>query len=297
MIDSGQVKPVVPLVHWQGREDQLFRLIRLDELKGKRPRDGHDPGVPHRIGFHAIMLVEEGVFKHWIDFQTHEFQKDQLIYIAPNKIHKFVKREHEHLVWALIFRPELFPAGLQQFHGSQASWSVVSYIWPQSTVLQPTESATLLEQFQFLRRMESDLVDGFNACSVHFVRGIIELAFEFSRRNQIQPTDTTASNRFLRFVQLLEEHFDSRREIKWYAEQLDCSQRTLNRACEHTTGETAKRLLTRRVIIEAKRLLTQSGDSVNSVGLQLGFAETTNFVRYFRSEVGMTPQGFRESHR
>ena len=297
VIEREQVKSPVPLVDWQGRQDQLFRLIRLDELKGKKPSDGHDPGIPHRIGFHAIMLVADGVFRHWIDFQTHEFQKDQLIYIAPNTIHKFVKRDHEHQVWALIFRPEIFPAGLQQLHGIQAPWAVVSYIWPQSTMLQPAESATVLQQFQFLRRIENDLVDGFNACSLHFVRGIIELAFEFSRRNRIQSADMTASDRFLRFVQLVEQYFDSRRDTKWYAEQLDCSQRTLTRACEQTTGESAKSLLTGRVIIEAKRLLIQSGDSVNGIGLKLGFAETTNFVRFFRTEIGMTPQKFRESQR
>ncbi|MEM8736341.1 MAG: AraC family transcriptional regulator, partial [Planctomycetota bacterium] len=59
----------------------------------------------------------------------------------------------------------------------------------------------------------------------------------------------------------------------------------------------AKVLLSRRVVLEAKRLLAQSQESVNAVAERLGFGETTNFVRYFRGESGLTPQAFREEQR
>ena len=178
----------------------------------------------------------------------------------------------------------------------QAPWSVVSYLWPCITKLKAAEASLILDQLQFLRKMESVGQSKSRESIYHFVRGVVGLAFEFSVGNGNGPLDLAANPRFLEFVQCVEEFFATRRDVKWYADRLDCSQRTLNRACQQTTGESAKTVINHRVIIEAKRLLTQNADSVNFVAESLGFNATTNFVRYFRNETGVTPQVFRDEH-
>lgn len=51
-----------------------------------------------------------------------------------------------------------------------------------------------------------------------------------------------------------------------------------------------------RLVLEAKRLLVHTTDPVGVIARQLGFAEPTNFVKFFRRETGTTPGAFRTRH-
>lgn len=296
MTRTGHVDPKLPVVNWQGENTKPYRALRLEEMQGRTPADGHDPGVPHRIGFHAMMLVTQGSFDHWLDFRTHRFSKNQLLYIAPNQVHHFVRSNRQYNVSALIFRPEVFPEGLLRVGVGPAPWSIMCYLWPSVTTLTSQQAQLLDQQMELLRRLESIESGNYFTAANHHVCGIIALAFEFARANQVESKELFSCDRFHEFVQLVEQSFDSRRDVKWYAERLDCSQRTLNRICQKMNGETAKAFLSQRVIIEAKRMLIHGMDSVNDMSFRLGFAATTNFVRYFKNETGMTPMEFRKEH-
>lgn len=293
MIKTGQPAFALPLVDWQGEKSKPYKLFRLEQLRGTAPQDGHDPKVPHRIGFHAMMLVTEGSFDHGLDFQTCRFSKNQLIYIAPNQIHHFIKHTRTHQAILLTFRPEILPAELLQIDEKRVPWSIMCYRWPSVTKLQPKETALLEQQLNFLERLDLAVPESSGAAAQYHVCAIIALAFELAKQNHNEPTDWQSNRQFLQFVQLVEESFLSHRDVTWYAKQMDCSQRTLNRVCQGMMGQTAKAFLSERVVIEAKRLLAYEADTVNEVAERLGFGATTNFVRHFKNEAGMTPQQFR----
>jgi AraC-like DNA-binding protein len=71
----------------------------------------------------------------------------------------------------------------------------------------------------------------------------------------------------------------------------------LSRACVQVVGQTAKQLIDRRLALEAKRLLAHSQMPVAHIGHQLGFSESTNFVKFFRRLGEETPQQFRLRNR
>ena len=294
MIKTGQTDFSPPVVGWQGENAKPYQLFRLEEMRGTAPRDGHDPKVPHRIGFHAMMLVTEGSFDHGWDFQTHCFSKNQLIYIAPNQIHHFVKTRRAHKACILAFRPEILPVELLQFDEKRVPWSIMCYRWPSVTKLKPKETKLLESQFEFLESLDLNVPNNNGVAAKYHICGIIALAFELAKKNHGEPTEWRSNRQFFEFVQLVEESFAVRRDVTWYAKQMDCSKRTLNRICQRMMGKTAKAFLSERVVIEAKRLLAYEADSVNEVAEKLGFGATTNFVRYFRNETGVTPQAFKD---
>jgi AraC-like DNA-binding protein len=59
------------------------------------------------------------------------------------------------------------------------------------------------------------------------------------------------------------------------------------------TGRTAKQAVDGRVALEARRLLACTPLPVAEIGRRLGFAEPTNFGRFFHREVGTSPGAFR----
>jgi AraC-like DNA-binding protein len=294
MINSRQPTEGVPLVDWQASKVRPYKLYRLEELRGTVPRDGHDPKIPHRIGFHAMMLVTDGSFEHGFDFQVVRFTKNQLIYIAPNQVHHFVKSRRAHKAFILAFQPEILPAELLQLDGERVPWSIMCYRWPGLTTLKPKETRILSEQLAFLDKLHAIAPDSNGAAARYHVCAINALAFELAKKNHDEPAEWRSDRNFLKFVELVEESYTTRRNVTWYAKQLDCSQRTLNRICHRMLGKTAKEFLSARVVIEAKRLLAYEVDSVNEVAKRLGFGATTNFARYFKQEAGVTPQEFKD---
>ena len=101
------------------------------------------------------------------------------------------------------------------------------------------------------------------------------------------------SHTYARFRRLLEAGHPRSRRVEDYAEKLNCSVRTLTRACLAVTGRTAKQVVDDRVTLEARRLLACTAMSVAEVGRHLGFLEPTNFGRFFHREVGISPGQFR----
>lgn len=96
------------------------------------------------------------------------------------------------------------------------------------------------------------------------------------------------------FIQALEACFAKEHHLQYYVRLLGYSDSTISRACLAAEGRSAKEVISRRVLLEAKRLLAHSTASVAEVAYQLGFSEATNFVKFFRRNAGVTPKDFRQ---
>lgn len=76
-------------------------------------------------------------------------------------------------------------------------------------------------------RLDSNCPKSHGAAAKHHICGIIPLAFELANRNNAEPMDWQSTHRFFAFVKLVEQSFASHRDVKFYANQMDCSHRTL----------------------------------------------------------------------
>jgi AraC family transcriptional activator of pobA len=93
---------------------------------------------------------------------------------------------------------------------------------------------------------------------------------------------------------LVEEHFRQERLISFYAEKLAITPDRLNDHVKRVSGVTAGHLIRQRVLTEAKRQLVFTGQPINEISYDLGFADPSHFARFFRKQTGTTPQQFRE---
>lgn len=99
------------------------------------------------------------------------------------------------------------------------------------------------------------------------------------------------------FFDEVERSFAEHRTTAWYARRLGYSERTLNRLARAHAGTSAKGLIDRRVILEAKRLLAHEQIAVAAIAARLGFDDAANFSKYFRHRTGTTPGAFRGGER
>jgi AraC-like DNA-binding protein len=109
------------------------------------------------------------------------------------------------------------------------------------------------------------------------------------------PSSPTLTH-FKRFRHTLELEFFRQHQVQHYADSLGLSEKSLTRACLAGSGMPAKAYIAQRLGLEAKRLLAHTVFPVQVIADQLGFDEATNFVKFFRKEVGATPLAFRKQH-
>ncbi len=98
-----------------------------------------------------------------------------------------------------------------------------------------------------------------------------------------------------RFKELLEEYFMSERAVSFYAERCNLSADTFSKKVKQQYGKTPIQLIQERVILEAKKMLHLSYQSIKEVAVQLHFEDEFYFSRYFKKAVGLSPKHYRDN--
>ena len=96
--------------------------------------------------------------------------------------------------------------------------------------------------------------------------------------------------RLTRFRRLLEQHLADHRPVSFYAEEVGLSQRSLARLCMQHFGCTPRQAISRRLALEAQRMLRHTAASVFQTSDALGFKDPSYFSRFYLRETGRRPQ-------
>jgi len=95
------------------------------------------------------------------------------------------------------------------------------------------------------------------------------------------------------FKKLLDDNFITQKRVSFYCQELNISPKRLNKTTSKIFGKTPKNIIDDRVLLESKRLLAHTGESIKEISFSLGFEELTNFIKYFKKHTNKTPVEFR----
>ncbi len=98
-----------------------------------------------------------------------------------------------------------------------------------------------------------------------------------------------------RFENLVKEKVNYRLHLEDYAEMLHISKSYLSEAIKVSTGKTAKAIASDILVLHAKALLRQNQGTLAAIAEQLGFEDSSNFIAFFKKNVGCTPNQFRKA--
>lgn len=96
------------------------------------------------------------------------------------------------------------------------------------------------------------------------------------------------------FLLLLEDHYIDERNMQFYADKLGISAKRLNQVLKEVLNQTGVQLLHDRLILEAKRQIIHSENSIKEVAWLLGFKDRPYFSRFFKVHTGQTPEAFQK---
>ncbi|MEL7340793.1 MAG: helix-turn-helix transcriptional regulator, partial [Bacteroidota bacterium] len=271
--------------HWQGVE-----IVDLQELLSiRREQLDHDPILPHRLNFFLIIMIEKGSVRHSVEFTEYELEAGDCLFIAKGQIHAFDAKRAYH--GKLILYTEAF---LHQ-HFTPSAIANISWLYhyfafsPKHT--HPEAVADLLRDLgQFAKRGEPYIENLIGA-----VLTIFMLRLRRQKSENHEESQTKAYQHFIRFKRLVEQDFRQSRDATDYANKLLLSYKHLNTICKKIAGKTAKAYIDAFVMLEAKRLLLATDSTAQEIAFACGFAEATNFQKFFKRHSQQTPIEFRQS--
>jgi AraC-like DNA-binding protein len=248
-----------------------------------------------RLQFHFIIHVSAGRYRHMVDFETHACTAGSVLVMQPGQVHRWGDIAGWD-GWVLLFRPELLQSReatapiseLELFRSVEALPTHLRTTGPVGDAV--TEA---------VGRMAADTSLAGPALALHaLLRSqlhalLIRLHLAGSGGAPQASAEPMNLQRFRRFRAAVEREYPRWHAVAQYATHLGCSERSLTRATLEAADVNAKAFLVNRIVLEAKRLLAHTTLPVAAIADRLGFAEATNFVKFFRRETGMPPGEFR----
>jgi len=294
---SGELKKTAPLPNVRFENTRLAALgiepMTMAKLRGKVV--AKKLNQPERVDFFMLMLVMEGSGTHTVDFIDWSISPGQMLFVQPGQVQQW-HSEDPFEAQLILIDPGALPHSNGQIFARELG--LLGFNEWGSVLRLEGDSLRVIEAGFLQLRQDFDLFSG-EGLDIALIR--YELMVLLTRIAKLQKqgrggAEVIASSRltYRLFIQALEAGFAKEHSLQYYARRLGYSESTISRACLAAEGRSAKEVISRRVLLEAKRLLAHSTASVAEVAHQLGFSEATNFVKFFRRNAGITPKDFRQ---
>jgi AraC family transcriptional activator of pobA len=271
-----------------GNKDLLIE--NFGEYLSKHYQDLHRP---HRHSFFHLVFFTKGKGSHTIDFIKYPVKPFQIYFMIPGQVHSW-HFNGETDGYIVHFNEALFHTFLQQgnflerfsfFNGNSKDGVRQLPINAQSNVA--ALFTTLLHEITLQK-------DGY----LDMIRlKLLELFITTERStssSKIKAAPQQKTMLLRNFQQLVDKHYRDIKLPKEYAELLYITPNHLNALCQDMLGKKAGQLIRERVLLEAKRLLTNAKMSISEIAYNLNFQDNSYFNRMFKKEEGITPDEFRK---
>jgi AraC-like DNA-binding protein len=280
----------IPNISFQGHDNTKdFECLVLTELFARIPEMAdHDPTLSHRIHFFALLIVTKGTGKHTIDLKEYPLIKGTVLKIAKGQIHAFQKNA-DYEGFLLIFTEDFVVN-----HFSKSSIAIISHLYNYHITSPISINESLNEDF--LKELGIELRNTNTFAQINIVAALIDLyllRLERNSRTNIEQNNSKHYPVFIRFKNLVEENYIKTRNVKDYAEMLSMTTKHLNEVVKVFTLNTAKTFIDNYVVLEIKRTIVSTHRSFKEIAFDTGFDELTNFTKFFKKNMNLSPKEFR----
>jgi AraC family transcriptional regulator, transcriptional activator of pobA len=282
----------LPLFHLYGDppDDQAFDFIHIETIVSRSSiHDWTIRAHRHRNLF-QILLIEQGGAEMTFETSVTSFEAPCAVLLAPTTAHGFRFRPQVTDGWVMTFTEDAAEAigdrrgeALTRLK-SLAADPIVPL--PADHTRLSAFAAELYEEHSLARPGHRIAMRGLLAL---IAVEVARIAASRARAEAWMPTDVTV----VALRKLIEEHFQTERQLAFYADKLAMTVDRLNDHVKRATGVTAGHLIRQRVLTEAKRQLVFTNQPINEIAYELAFSDPSHFARFFRKHTGTAPHEFR----
>jgi AraC-like DNA-binding protein len=245
----------------------------------------------HRHNFYFVLALKKGKGNHVIDFTPYKVTDNSIFLMRPGQVHQ-LELKAECTGYLMEFNLEFYH--LNDRGTSQALRKATTTNACAASASSFDKLHSILD-YIYLEYKEAK--EGYH----EVIRAQLDIFFiEFLRnKQQSQPSPANKSpyeqERLEEFLQLVETHVSSKKQVSDYADMLNLSGYQLSAITKSILGKTPSELINDHIILESKRHLLATSDQVNQIAWHLGYEDPSYFIRFFKKHTGHSPDAFRSN--
>lgn len=272
------------------REPKIAQTFRIRDVKTML--DGRDMVQElHRHDFYFVLALENGKGDHVIDFTPYKVGNHCIFIMRPGQVHQLSLKAG--------CAGYLLEFNLEFYHLTDRGNNRTLLRAAKATLCEVSKASfgKLRSILEYIFQEYQGQDDGYE----EVIRAQLDIFFiEFVRnRQQTMPSSNQASpyeqERLEEFLQLVETHIRSKKQISEYADLLNVSNYQLSSITRNSLGKTPSEVINEYIILESKRYLLATSDQVNQIAWHLGYEDPSYFIRFFKKHTGFSPEAFRSN--
>jgi AraC family transcriptional regulator, transcriptional activator of pobA len=266
---------------------QTFRIRDVKTLLG-----GKDMFQDiHRHNFYFVLAFKKGKGNHVIDFTHYNLNDNSIFMMRPGQIHQ-LELKAECTGYLMEFNLEFYH--VNDRGTSQALRKAMTTNACEASASSFDKLHSILD---YIYLEYKDAKEDYH----EVIRAQLDIFFiEFLRNRQQNQRSSSKTNpyeqeRLEEFLQLVETHVSSKKQVSEYADILNLSGYQLSSITKSILGKTPSELINEHIVLESKRYLLGTSDQVNQIAWQLGYEDPSYFIRFFKKHTGYSPEAFRSN--
>ena len=253
----------------------------------------------HAHNFYEIIWFIEGTGLHEINFKNYNVNPGTMFFISPNQLH-CTKNLVDHKGYVISFSDDFLFGEYDTtmhllkydiFHNYQNPFCNIS-------------KAANAKLFKIIE----EIIEEYNQCEclyahITILRYLLKLLLINIRRygkwviiNNSSLSPSFEQKLFFDFCDLVENHFRTIHTVKKYANKLNVSTKVLTSISKQYGCITPKQLIHQRIILESKRMLAHAPMNLKQISNNLGFIDSSYFIKYFKRETGVSPTEYKNDY-
>lgn len=269
---------------------QEFEILDFDLLFNEFP---DEITKPHRAEFYQILWFQKGSPTHLVDFNPIKIKPNSLLFVNKNSVQLF--DNDTNFSGKMILFTDSFFCKTQMDTKFLRSSILFNDLLSVTQISISKSNSTFASIFLQLETELKNLKDNYQSDILRNDLRNLLLHSERERRNQnfIELKKDDDFDYALIYKDLLDKNFISHKKVSFYSQKMHLTSKRLNQATSKIFGKTPKKIIDDRVLLESKRILAHTNESIKEIAFSLGFEEPTNFIKYFKKHTDKTPVEFR----
>lgn len=250
-----------------------------------------------RNNYYSLIWVTEGNGKLKTDFSEYQFGQDSLFSFTPYQPFMFSSTLLKGI--AIYFHSDFFCI---HKHQTEVTCNGVLFNNVYQIPFFHVDGVLRNRLNELIEQMKSEMQNP-ELAQYEFLISLMKIFLISASRSKmqqqpqnIQSGEGTKEPFILQNLKIaIEKDFKSKHTPKEYANLLNISPNALAKITKTHFNKTLTNLITERIVIEAKRELYLTDKTIKEVAYELGYDDEYYFSRFFKKNVSISPQMYRET--
>lgn len=253
----------------------------------------YDSSNAHRHDYYEFIFFQQSGGFHEIDFYKYNIEKNSLHLLSPGQVH--LLRRDKNVSGNVISFSHDFLISFIPFAMLHSSYGFLMRRYT-SPIISFSDSEFQKLSVLFTMWHQSDHTNQrLMGAYLHLLLEQISSADKSQSKVSKETRFTTEKAESLET--LVEANYKMHYPVDFYANSLSVSKDYLNEISNSVFGCSVGNFISRRLVLEAKRLLYHSTLSVKEIANELQFSDASYFAKFFKKQTLNTPHEFRRSIR